>query len=486
MKTGRNELCPCGSGKKYKKCCMNQIHILPAVNKAYEHISKVYQELQEKLEEYMLRHFARQDIQDGTLEFFCLEGDADIPMDENLMKVCGFLYLPWLLFNWVCRSGSGARKSGRLKGITVSQTYMKENSRQLTEEEKKLITAIDHKPFGFFEIMDATPGKSIDLENIMTHERVFVIEYSGSTFVHPGDIVFARTVLVEGIGMIVGMGGTVLPPRMKPGLMEFKRQIRKDDQPINDSDLMAWDREFRNAYFDMVKVLHTPPALQNTDGDPMELHKLVFEIDNPETALENLASLCSGESIDTLRSMTEKDKNGMIRKIHFPWTRPDNKKISHFKNTVLGEIRINGNRLTVQVNSARRAKQIRKEIEKRLKKEVRFKLDSIEDIDAVLNHPDQKNSDPSRLREEHDALMKIPEVREQFSAMILKHWDDWMDMKIPALGNKTPRRAIKTEDGRIMVEALLYDIETRKTPDLLLNELHRQGVKKVRKELGLD
>ena len=24
MKTGRNELCPCGSGKKYKKCCLNK------------------------------------------------------------------------------------------------------------------------------------------------------------------------------------------------------------------------------------------------------------------------------------------------------------------------------------------------------------------------------------------------------------------------------------------------------------------------------
>ncbi|UAN00083.1 SEC-C domain-containing protein [Polaribacter litorisediminis] len=22
-KIGRNELCPCGSGKKYKKCCIN-------------------------------------------------------------------------------------------------------------------------------------------------------------------------------------------------------------------------------------------------------------------------------------------------------------------------------------------------------------------------------------------------------------------------------------------------------------------------------
>lgn len=25
MKTGRNEPCPCGSGKKYKKCCINAV-----------------------------------------------------------------------------------------------------------------------------------------------------------------------------------------------------------------------------------------------------------------------------------------------------------------------------------------------------------------------------------------------------------------------------------------------------------------------------
>ena len=24
MKIGRNESCPCGSGKKYKKCCLNK------------------------------------------------------------------------------------------------------------------------------------------------------------------------------------------------------------------------------------------------------------------------------------------------------------------------------------------------------------------------------------------------------------------------------------------------------------------------------
>ncbi|MBK3517601.1 SEC-C domain-containing protein [Carboxylicivirga sp. N1Y132] len=24
VKTGRNDPCPCGSGKKYKKCCLNK------------------------------------------------------------------------------------------------------------------------------------------------------------------------------------------------------------------------------------------------------------------------------------------------------------------------------------------------------------------------------------------------------------------------------------------------------------------------------
>jgi len=29
MKPGRNDLCPCGSGKKYKNCCMEKDRVLP-------------------------------------------------------------------------------------------------------------------------------------------------------------------------------------------------------------------------------------------------------------------------------------------------------------------------------------------------------------------------------------------------------------------------------------------------------------------------
>ena len=34
-KTGRNEPCPCGSGKKYKKCCMQKIELQHTENRQW-------------------------------------------------------------------------------------------------------------------------------------------------------------------------------------------------------------------------------------------------------------------------------------------------------------------------------------------------------------------------------------------------------------------------------------------------------------------
>jgi hypothetical protein len=40
MKTGRNELCPCGSGKKFKKCCINKVNtkveVIPTIENFQE------------------------------------------------------------------------------------------------------------------------------------------------------------------------------------------------------------------------------------------------------------------------------------------------------------------------------------------------------------------------------------------------------------------------------------------------------------------
>jgi len=486
MKIGRNAPCPCGSGKKYKHCCLNKSNVIPAIDLNYRRISKAYEDLEPKLEAYMDTHFDSESLEDAIYEFFCWPEHDDEYFTEEIMDSLQDLYRPWILYNWDCDQDPD--KEGTQEGfnITIAEAYMKDNTHKISVKEKNLITGISRKPYSFWEVIAVKRGQHIDLKDIMTGKTITAQEHMGSEYVKPRDIVFARAVVVENIDMLVGMGRTIIPHGLKPGLIELREAIKENKGRITDKDLLEWDMDLRETYLDIDHYLHTPPKMQNTDGDPMELHKLVFEINDPATAFEKLASLCATESFVTIRKMAETDETGHLCKINFPWTQKGNKKNSLFDNTILGEIRIDHQKMTVQVNSAKRAKRIRKTIETRMGKDVKFKMDAIEDMNSIMAPGGKDFFDPGKIQAEQDELMQHPEVRQQLKEKILNYWDEWMDMKLPALGNKTPRKAVKTAEGREAVDALLYDMAAGKTPDLFFNELQQKGVQKVRKELGLD
>jgi hypothetical protein len=70
--------------------------------------------------------------------------------------------------------------------------------------------------------------------------------------------------------------------------------------------------------------------------------------------------------------------------------------------------------------------------------------------------------------------------------MLSAHWENWVDVKIPALGHKTPRQAVKTPDGREAVEALLVDAEMHLDSQEHLRDAGAAGIADVRRRLGLD
>lgn len=82
----------------------------------------------------------------------------------------------------------------------------------------------------------------------------------------------------------------------------------------------------------------------------------------------------------------------------------------------------------------------------------------------------------------HESLMQNPEVQQYLAETMRSHWEGWVDLKIPALGHRTPREAMRTTDGR---EALLIDFEREKAIQPELNELNRRGVQRVRELLGM-
>jgi hypothetical protein len=136
------------------------------------------------------------------------------------------------------------------------------------------------------------------------------------------------------------------------------------------------------------------------------------------------------------------------------------------------------------VNSAERVRKIRRTIERRLGSGVRFKMDEItpfrlEEIFASAQRPEVKTP-PS-----HESLIQNPEVQQYLAETMRAYWEGWVDMKIPALGQRTPREAVRTADGREAVEALLVDFERDKAIQPEFDELNRRGVQRVRELLGL-
>jgi hypothetical protein len=393
------------------------------------------------------------------------------------------LYRPWLLYNWEFDEDN--EDITGLFGTSISQAYFKKYEKKLSNDEKQLIKEISHKPYCFWEIVNVTPGREIDIKNIITGREITVVERMMTTQVKPKDIIFSRAVIVDGIGMLIGTGRVLIPSRLKPALIELRQKIRGDQQFVTDQDLADWDLELRQWYLDFYRHMHIPPALQNTDGEPLEVHKLIYAIDDPEAVFRKLIPLCSVESEKNLRAEAIKDNENKVLEAGFPWTKTGNKKLPEWDNTILGEINISWDKLTIKVNSAERAKKIQKEIKKRLDRLAKFQMDVIEDLEGMLaNRHDEQLVEQEKSMSNED-LMKIPEARQLLEKNISRHWEHWVDIPVPALANKTPRNAVKTMDGKEAVEALLYDA-VNSNPQQFMKEMNEKGVRLVCKELGLD
>ena len=388
MTIGRNAPCPCGSGKKYKKCCLAKREETSAVELHYRRLSKVHDTLVDRLMALGHDAFGEAAILAATDEFWDWpESDEDLEPTPERLERTATLFWPWFLFSWYFDPGDVDETLTCPVEQTVAEVYAEKQGDTIDSLEAKIITAFGRKPYSFYEVTGVNPGKSLDLKDVLTGWEITVQERLGSERLQPADIVFGRVVMVDGVGMIVGLGSTIIPPRFKPQLIDMRHRLQEGQKPLTDEHLIDWDIDIRRLYLDLVERLHTPPQMANTDGDPMEFHMLVYQIDSAEDAFEKLASLCVSESKKTLRAAATLDSKGQIKAVEILWSRKGFKGQPGLNSTSLGHIRITNKKMTIEVNSANRAKTIQQLVARRMGDGARFKLDEIQAMDAMMAEP---------------------------------------------------------------------------------------------------
>jgi hypothetical protein len=461
MKTGRNDPCPCGSGRKFKHCC-----IANAAPSPQELLWRRLRRELDKLPNAMLseatRYFGPTGVFEAWAEFnLWPEGDdsGNSVVDED--SPYAQLFASWFIYDWL-PDPYDTKVPDRAREITAAMAYLQRKAAHLSPIQRAYIESCSAAAFSFHEILKCEPGRGFRLCDVLLGTEVEVLEESGSQHATPGDLLFAKIVAIEGVALMEACAPVLLSPQEKIPVIELRRKMASARTGLSGVQLLReYDHELRELLLTLSerRLNPSPPAMCNTDGDPLEFHTLRFDLADATEAAIRLRDLAAGVEDSDFEVGLERDAAGRVVRAEFPWLRieaPD----AATQNTVLGHLRIEARRLTAEVNSAKRAAALRRLIEVRLP-QARVLPTVVQSSQAFIEEAHERAMTGAFLSrdEETERFQRLPEIQAALRETVRRHYRSWPDEPLPALGGRTPRQAIGDPDGRDAVEALLRQFE---------------------------
>jgi len=457
-KTGRNDPCPCGSGKKYKQCCLSKTTPAFPGPETLDTPWSRQRDASDRLTADLTRVLKR-DFGDALLDAWVdfNQDDAPVPLSEMPHEIS--IFSPYLLFEWNPEKPL-RRSTQKPQGGLVVQAYLKKAASRLSALEHLVLEQAIARPVSFYEIVRVHPGQGVVLRDLLIGEETEIEEHAGSEMMRPGDVLYAQLWILPEVATLGRLAPIPLPPDRKVEIIKLRvqlqRKIKKQDRELSVADLTRYTDEIRAVYLDIRDALSKPPKLLNTDGEPFLFHNLHFNTQSAQATFDALAPLAWGVTKEEILEEAERNPDGSLRSVEFAWSRKGNKMHKTWENTVLGHLKISGKTLLVEVNSANRAKRIREEIEQRLGSQATHVGTETETPEQMMKQVKQRKALRGAEKEiNQDELMRDPEIRRQVEAAIQKQVEGWVHTKVPALGGRTPLQAVADPQGREMVEALL-------------------------------
>lgn len=471
---GRNAPCPCGSGRKFKHCCLER-HT--AEESARLRLRGAEGRVVDILLEFALKTWGKPLIDHAWEDFWIYD---DVPDDMPSTPEFETMFIPWLVLGFVPDPDSEGAQ-GTWPAQPIGLEWLATTDADVSDLDRAYIETACRSPLSAFVVEQATMGRSLNLKDVLTGKRFHVLEQGASHRLRPADLLFTRVVTIEESSIMFGASPFIVPPRWHTRIIDCRERLFHKRLAIR-QDLEDFDIEIRDMYFEIAAELldPTPPALSNTDGDPLALTTLTYELRTTvDEAFKKLAPLAKVRGEDHTDDVTH-DTSGVVTSASLRWVKAGNRQHKDWDNTILGTLRLERSRLVADVNSARRADRLKREIAKRLG-EAATLVDTrvIDPSQAIAERRLQRAAGDPHVEPERETPPELQLIEEE---MIRRHWEEWLDTRVPALGNKTPRQAARTPGGRERLEALLAQFDRDAEHGPTREATH---VAAIREKLGL-
>jgi len=316
LKAGRNDPCPCGSGKKYKKCCLpkdtaaagDELNQRKATDELRVLLRQTEGEIISNLLDFARKRFGTAALDQAWSDFL---GKKNLKADPKNVEFTQ-LFVPYFVTQWRPRSGWWPNALSK----TIADSYLKEAGTGIPETTRRFLETICLAPFSFHQVRAVEAGSSMVLRDVFLEEERTVLEQSASRTLRPGDIVFGRVLFLEGPTIMCGCGSVIMPAEYLDDFIDVRLMFKRSFKKMNPGMLIAAQEQLRELYFEFAEAVRNPapPRMHNTDGDPIEFVTLTFDLMiPPREALGSLQKL-SLESLEDILAGAEQAPDGTVRK----------------------------------------------------------------------------------------------------------------------------------------------------------------------------
>lgn len=365
---------------------------------------------------------------------------------------------------------------------TIAHAYLRRQTRNLSDLERSVVELGLTQPITFYEVRVAHPGRDMLVKELFTGAEMTIEERTASRQVQTGDILYGQMAPMPGITTMAFSSGWNIRPKFKSYIVDLRREIQEIEQctALTRQQVLNYEEDIRELYLDIMEMMFSPPRLNNTDGEPLALQTITYEVGSTQVAFDALAPLARGAEKSNLLENAKYDPEGNLSEIEIPWLKKGNRLHKSWDNTILGRIKIKGRKLVAEVNSEKRATRLREEIEKRLGLAAVYKKTQVHTTDDLL----KRSASRPKAENTQDKLLENPELQQYMRDMLQKQIEGWARQKIPMLGNLTPLQAVKDPDGREIVESLVEDY--RRTLESNFPARIRPDINVLRRILKID
>ncbi len=183
---GRNDLCSCGSGKKYKKCCLNKNKQNSILRRKIE-LSQQYDiQLTKKVFEYARSERLYKEYVKAQDKFFILK-------NNGLNKQFARLFNTYYIQDYI---------SSKNKSISI--LFYEENKNNLNPVEKNILKNRLNSYVSIYEVIEIKEDKAI-VKDLILKEDTYVEDLTAVNDLKVGEIIIARIANIVNINRFLDM-----------------------------------------------------------------------------------------------------------------------------------------------------------------------------------------------------------------------------------------------------------------------------------------